>query len=80
MIKVPATAEAARRCIGRTAIASAKIAYRISDHGNPAPRLEEGLDQALSVMMNLMEFGVGIDEVTTRLEEGIRKFAEPYIN
>ncbi len=136
-----AGAETAGRCLGRTAIASAKLAYRIykelfegkgrfgrlaekgartqrllwastgtknpaysdtmyvepligpdtvntftletmdayRDHGKPAPRLEEEPDRARSVMTDLLELGIGIDEVTARLEEdGIRKFSEPY--
>ncbi len=52
-------------------------AYR--DHGHPSLTLEEGLDEARSVMTRLIELGISIDEVTARLEEeGIQKFAEPY--
>lgn len=134
-------AEAARRCIGRTAIASAKSAHQIykelfggegrfrpladkgahtqrllwaststknpafsdtmyvepligpdtintmpvetlnayRDHGRPTLSLEQGLDEARSVMMSLIDLGINIDEVTARLEEeGIHKFTEPY--
>ncbi len=133
-------AEIAKRCLGRTAIASAKIAYQIykeffnggrfrllagrgartqrllwaststknpaypdtmyveeligpetintvpvetmnayRDHGHPALRLEEGLDEARSAMMGLIELGISIDGVTAKLEEeGIRKFEEPF--
>ena len=52
-------------------------AYR--DHGDPAPRLEEGLDEAQGVMTSLMELGIDINAVTRRLEEeGIVKFSEPF--
>ncbi|MBI5593429.1 MAG: transaldolase [Deltaproteobacteria bacterium] len=52
-------------------------AYR--DHGNPARRLEEGLDEARNVLKRLPEFGINIDEVTRQLEdEGIEKFNKPY--
>ena len=52
-------------------------AYR--DHGRPTLSLEQGLDEARSVMMSLIDLGINIDEVTARLEEeGIHKFTEPY--
>jgi len=52
-------------------------AYR--DHGNPALRLEEGLDQAASVLQRLPELGIDIHQVTQQLEdEGIEKFNQPY--
>jgi transaldolase len=52
-------------------------AYR--DHGEPALRLEQGLDEAHRTMTRLAEIGVDIDSVTRQLEdEGVRKFVEPF--
>ena len=52
-------------------------AYR--DHGNPAPRLEEGVDQATAVLQLLPELHIDINQVTQQLEdEGIDKFNKPY--
>jgi transaldolase / glucose-6-phosphate isomerase len=52
-------------------------AYR--DHGNPAPRLEEGLDKAASILQRLPELGIDLNQVTQQLEdEGIEKFNQPY--
>ena len=52
-------------------------AYR--DHGQPAPRLEEGLDHAKRVFRLLAEVGIDLDRVTQQLEnEGIEKFNKPY--
>ncbi|RJR47633.1 MAG: bifunctional transaldolase/phosoglucose isomerase, partial [Deltaproteobacteria bacterium] len=52
-------------------------AYR--DHGQPAPRLQEGLDQARSVLPRLAAVGIDLDRVTQQLvEEGIDKFNTPY--
>ncbi len=52
-------------------------AYR--DHGNPAPRLEENLDEAYRNLDRLAELGIDIDKVTQQLEdEGIEKFNKPY--
>lgn len=52
-------------------------AYR--DHGDPAPRLQEGLEQAHATLALLAEVGIDIDEVTAQLiEEGIEKFNQPY--
>ena len=52
-------------------------AYR--DHGDPAPRLEEGLDQAAGILQRLPELGIDLDQVTQQLEdEGIEKFNNPY--
>jgi len=54
-------------------------AYR--DHGNPAPRLEAGLDAAASVLQRLPELGIDLNQVTQELEdEGIEKFNQPYDN
>jgi transaldolase/glucose-6-phosphate isomerase len=52
-------------------------AYR--DHGNPALRLEEDLEEAREVLSLLPQLGIDIDEVTQQLEdEGIEKFNKPY--
>jgi len=52
-------------------------AYR--DHGDPATRLEEGIDEAGTVLRRLPELGIDIDRVTQQLEnEGIEKFNKPY--
>jgi transaldolase len=52
-------------------------AYR--DHGNPASRLEEGVDRATAVLQRLPELHIDINQVTAQLEdEGIEKFNKPY--
>uniref|UniRef100_A0A7V6A5T0 Transaldolase n=1 Tax=Desulfobacca acetoxidans TaxID=60893 RepID=A0A7V6A5T0_9BACT len=52
-------------------------AYR--DHGNPASRLEEGVDHAAAVLQRLPELHIDINQVTQQLEdEGIEKFNKPY--
>jgi transaldolase len=52
-------------------------AYR--DHGNPASRLEEGVDHATAVLQRLPELHIDINQVTQQLEdEGIEKFNKPY--
>jgi transaldolase/glucose-6-phosphate isomerase len=52
-------------------------AYR--NHGNPEIRLEKDIDKARSVLGNLKQLGIDIDEVTAKLiEEGIEKFNKPY--
>ena len=52
-------------------------AYR--DHGDPAPRLTEGLDEAKAVLEGLPSLGIQLDEVTANLEaEGVRKFADAF--
>jgi transaldolase len=52
-------------------------AYR--DHGNPAPRLAEGLDRAASLLQRLPEVGIDLNLVTQELEdEGVEKFNQPY--
>lgn len=49
------------------------------DHGRPAVRLTDGLDRASEVLAGLARAGVDLAAVTERLlDEGIRKFAEPY--
>jgi len=52
-------------------------AYR--DHGNPAPRLEQGLDKAAGTLQRLPELHIDLGQVTQQLEdEGIDKFIQPY--
>jgi len=52
-------------------------AYR--DHGNPAPHLTEGVEQAMEVMESLPALGIDIDAVTQQLEdEGVEKFNKPF--
>lgn len=52
-------------------------AYR--DHGDPAPRLDQGGDEALQVLRQLAELGIDLDEATRRLEEeGVAKFLQPF--
>jgi transaldolase len=52
-------------------------AYR--DHGVPASRLEENIEEARKVLGLLPELGIDIDQVTHQLEEeGIEKFNKPF--
>ncbi|HBG06785.1 MAG: transaldolase [Geobacteraceae bacterium GWC2_58_44] len=52
-------------------------AYR--DHGHPAPRLEQGLQEALAVLSRLGELGIDLNAVTRELEDdGVEKFARPF--
>lgn len=52
-------------------------AYR--DHGDPAARLEDGIEAARSLPLALRTLGIDLDEVARQLEEeGICKFVEPY--
>jgi transaldolase len=52
-------------------------AYR--NHGNPAPRLEEGVDEAHRVLEHLPEVGIDLAAVTQQLEdEGVDKFVKPF--
>lgn len=52
-------------------------AYR--DHGDPALRLPEGLDDARETLAGLPQLGIDLDEATQQLEDdGIRKFQEPF--
>ena len=52
-------------------------AYR--DHGLPADRLAEGLDEARSALGQLKQIGIDIDAVTRQLEdEGVEKFNQPF--
>jgi transaldolase/glucose-6-phosphate isomerase len=52
-------------------------AYR--DHGNPAPRLEEGVEKARETLQRLSEIGIDLEKVTQQLEdEGVQKFIKPF--
>jgi transaldolase len=52
-------------------------AYR--DHGNPASRLEEGVDDAQQVLERLPGEGIDLAAVTQQLEdEGVEKFIKPF--
>ncbi len=52
-------------------------AYR--DHGDPALRLEEGLDEAYENLERLAKLGLDMDKVAGQLEdEGIEKFNKGY--
>jgi transaldolase len=53
------------------------VAYK--DHGSPATRITEGLDEARRVMAELAAVGVDIDAVTKKLEEdGVASFAKSF--
>jgi transaldolase len=52
-------------------------AYR--EQGAPAPRLEEGLDDAAAHLDALADLGIDLDAVTADLErEGVDKFVQPF--
>jgi transaldolase len=52
-------------------------AYR--SHGNPAPRLTEGVTKAQQVLQRLTAVGIDLDAVTQQLEdEGVQKFIKPF--
>src|SRR5690606_5947986 len=52
-------------------------AYR--DHGDPAARVTDGLEEARRVVAELSSLGIELDEVSHKLEEeGIGKFVVPF--
>ena len=52
-------------------------AYR--DHGKPAPRIEEGLDEARKVMQELKAAGIDLAAITRKLEDqGVESFTKDY--
>ena len=52
-------------------------AYR--DHGDPAPRLDQGVDESREVLRKLAEVGVDLGRMTQQLEdEGVEKFVKAY--
>jgi transaldolase len=53
------------------------LAYQ--DHGDPQPRLEQGLDEARALFEALAAAGVDYDDVTDTLErEGVAKFSDSF--
>lgn len=49
------------------------------DHGQPAGRLQDGIDQVNQMLARFGEIGVKLNEVSDKLEEeGIEKFVKPY--
>jgi transaldolase len=49
------------------------------DHGNPAARLEQGIEEARQVLSKLGDIGIDLKGVTAKLEqEGLEKFIKPY--
>jgi transaldolase/glucose-6-phosphate isomerase len=53
------------------------IAYR--DHGQPASRLQEDVEEAHKMFQRLSELEIDIDQVTQQLEdEGVHKFIVPF--
>jgi transaldolase len=52
-------------------------AYR--DHGNPASRLEEGVEEARRVLKLLADARIDLNAITQQLEdEGVEKFVQPF--
>ncbi len=52
-----------------------------SEHGDPAPRLQEGLRESHRILKSLDGLGIDLDKVTRQLEvEGVDKFVRPYDN
>ena len=52
-------------------------AYR--DHGNPAARLDENIEDAQLALQQLEELGINLRSVSEKLEEeGIQKFIQPF--
>ena len=50
------------------------------DHGKPAARLAEGLDDAAKVIEQLEEYGIHMDEVTHKLEvDGVASFSKSFV-
>ena len=57
--------------------AATLAAYR--DHGKPRTTIEEGLDEASSVMKQLAEAGIDLAAITRKLEDqGVEAFAKDY--
>jgi transaldolase len=50
-----------------------------ADHGDPQPRLDQGLEEAKALMSQLEEVGVDMQRVTDELiDEGVKSFAEAF--
>jgi transaldolase len=53
--------------------------HAYQDHGDPKPRLVQGIEEAKRVFAELAQAGVDYDDVTDTLErEGVEKFAESF--
>ena len=53
------------------------IAYR--NHGQPAVRIEQELDETRSLLEKLHQVGIDLEAVGEQLEaEGVQKFAVPF--
>jgi transaldolase len=53
------------------------VAYR--DHGNPALRLEDNVEESRKTLAKLADLGMDLDQLTQQLEdEGVEKFNQPY--
>lgn len=53
------------------------VAYK--DHGQPAVRIDQNLDEAYKSLEQLEEFGIKMDEVTAKLEaDGVASFAKSF--
>lgn len=53
------------------------VAYK--DHGQPAVRIDQNLDEAYKALEQLEEFGIKMDEVTAKLEaDGVASFAKSF--
>lgn len=53
------------------------VAFR--DHGDPTPRLEQGLDEVRATLRELGEIGIDLEAIGRKLEEeGVRKFITPF--
>ena len=56
-----------------------KTLEALRDHGDAAPQLEQGLDEARRVMDTLARVGISIDELADRLvQQGVDKFASSF--
>jgi transaldolase len=50
-----------------------------ADHGNPANRLTEGVEEARALMSQLEELGIDMQKVTDELiDEGVRSFGDAF--
>jgi transaldolase len=50
-----------------------------ADHGNPANRLGEGIEEARALMSQLEEVGIDMQQVTDELiDEGVKSFADAF--
>jgi transaldolase len=57
----------------------AKTLEAYADHGKPAARIEEGIEEARALMSQLEEVGIDMQKVTDELiEEGVKTFEEAF--